>query len=264
MEKVSFEKRQINKNGEFTATVLDCSQNKKITIQEGENLDIFVNDFSHDISLDIDIKENAKLNIALLCKNNANNSKITAKVAQNSKISLYFADFSSSKNNVNVVVDLEGNNAQCDWHLSSLSSKNDEKEFSIFINHNHPQTFASSDNYGVCKDSGKLVFSGTSAIYKGNVKSETKQNAKIMVFDEDCSAAARPILKIDENDLLASHSAVVGKINDEHLFYLTSRGLKENEAKRLITYGYLKPIVKGFIDESIQDEIISLIEEKIS
>ena len=69
-----------------------------------------------------------------------------------------------------------------------------------------------------------------------------------------------PILKIDENDIEASHAAVVGKINDEHIFYLTSRGLSEEEAKRLITLGYLKPIMTGFADDEMKNEIEALIE----
>ena len=81
-----------------------------------------------------------------------------------------------------------------------------------------------------------------------------------MVFDEKSNGIAKPILKIDENDIQASHAAIVGKINDEHIFYLTSRGLSEEEAKRIITLGYLKPILKGFSDDNMVQEIENLIE----
>ena len=84
-----------------------------------------------------------------------------------------------------------------------------------------------------------------------------------MVFDKLSNGIAKPILKIDENDIEASHAAVVGKINDEHLFYLTSRGLTESAAKELITFGYLKPIMNGFVDEEIREDISSLIEERM-
>ena len=84
-----------------------------------------------------------------------------------------------------------------------------------------------------------------------------------MVFDEASSAIAKPILKIDENDIEASHAAVVGKINDEHLFYMTSRGLSEAEAKELITFGYLKPILAGFNDDNTRAYISSLIERRM-
>ena len=84
-----------------------------------------------------------------------------------------------------------------------------------------------------------------------------------MVFDEASNAIAKPILKIDENDIEASHAAVVGKINDEHLFYLTSRGISEADAKQLITLGYLKPILAGFNDEETRNYISSLIERRM-
>ena len=84
-----------------------------------------------------------------------------------------------------------------------------------------------------------------------------------MVFDKDNKAIAKPILKIDENEVEANHAAVVGKINDEHLFYLTSRGLSETEAKELITLGYLKPILLGFKEEETKNHISSLIEGRM-
>ena len=152
----------------------------------------------------------------------------------------------------------------CSCNQLDTSAKGyDGRVFDISVNHVAPNTFARMDNYGVAKDNGKLVFSGTSSILNGSKGSKTHQNSKIMVFDEDSDGIAKPILKIDENDIEASHAAVVGKINDDHLFYLTSRGLSESVAKELITFGYLKPIVNGFIEESIKEEISSLIERRM-
>ena len=149
------------------------------------------------------------------------------------------------------------------WHLSSLAASQDNKTFDISVNHIAPRTYARMDNYGVCKDAAKLVFSGISTINNGSRRSKTHQNSKIMVFDSLSDGIAKPILKIDENDIEASHAAVVGKINDEHLFYLTSRGLTEADAKQLITFGYLKPIMNGFMEEEIKGEISDLIERRM-
>ena len=68
---------------------------------------------------------------------------------------------------------------------------------------------------------------------------------------------------IDENDVEASHAAVVGKINEEHIFYLCSRGLGEEEAKRLITLGYLNPIIAYFDDQRIKEDIANAIIKKV-
>ena len=108
-----------------------------------------------------------------------------------------------------------------------------------------------------------MHFKGISHIKNGSIKSKTRQSAKIMVFDPKCHAKANPILKIDENDIEASHAAIVGKVNDEHMFYLCSRGISENDAKQLITLGYLKPITNYFEDEKYVQEIVDGIEKRL-
>ena len=213
-------------------------------------------------SVVINVGDNTVLNLAIFAKNPIESSKITANVGENSKIIAYYADFTSEKNHLNVDVNLNKSNANCEWHLASLSSHTDDKEIGVSIYHNHSNTFGKIDNYGVCKENSKLVFSGVSHIIKGCHQSASHQNAKIVVFDDNCKAIARPVLRIDENDIEASHAAVVGKVSDDHIFYLTSRGLNIDEAKLLITMGYLKPILRGF-DPETAIEIEKLIEGRL-
>ena len=165
-------------------------------------------------------------------------------------------------NHLDATINLNKNNARCEWHLASLSTHKDDKDIAVSMYHNASNTHGRIDNYGVCKENSKLIFSGISHIIKGCHQSTSHQNAKIVVFDDNCKAIAKPILKIDENDIEASHAAVVGKVSDDHIFYLTSRGLTVDDAKLLITLGYLKPILKGF-NEEVSDEINTLIEGRL-
>ena len=212
--------------------------------------------------INLEVKDNVLLQLSIFSDKPLKSSKITANVGENSKILTYFADFSKEEINLDASINLNKPNANCEWHLASLSSKNDDKNIAVSIFHNASNTHGRIDNYGVCKDTSKLVFSGISHIEKGCHQSTSHQNAKIVVFDDNCKAIAKPILKIDENDIEASHAAVVGKVSDDHIFYLTSRGLTVDEAKLLITLGYLKPILKGFNDETAE-EINSLIEGRL-
>lgn len=166
-----------------------------------------------------------------------------------------YADFSKGVKNMNFVCNLHKPYAKALWNLASLSTNDDKKTFYVSFYHYAPHTYAKMENYGVSEDESSLNFFGTSSIEKGAKASATHQSAKIMVFDEKCKCKASPILCIDENDVEASHAAVVGQINEEHIFYLTSRGIKEDEAKKLITLGYLNPILNFFEDKSILDQI---------
>ena len=244
---------------------MDCSFEKDelvFEIEKNTNLNIYLSNIEHLSSINFDIKDDSDVRLSVFSKKPINDSKITAKVGKNSRFLVYYADFTVEKNHLIANIELNEENASCEWHLASFSSEKDDKDICVNMYHNSPLTFGRIDNYGVCRDNSKLMFSGISHIVKGCHQSASHQNAKIVVFDNDCKAIAKPILKIDENDIEASHAAVVGKVSDEHIFYLTSRGLNEEEAKLLITLGYLKPIKNGF-NEKIQQEIDSLIEGRL-
>ena len=107
-------------------------------------------------------------------------------------------------------------------------------------------------------DQSRLTFIGTSHIHEKMSGCATAQKEKIIVFDKGAVGKCSPILRIDENDVVASHSAIVGKLSDEHVFYLLSRGIDLDSAKRLLTLGYLKPVLdyyEGDLSKRIQEEI---------
>lgn len=179
-------------------------------------------------------------------------------------VDVALADFSFGSGEIKATFNLLKPLSYANWHLASLGTKSDKKVFNINFLHKASDTYANMSNYGVVEDRSHMHFLGVSHIEKGASKSTTHQSAKIMVFDKKCVAKANPILKIDENDIQASHAAAVGKVNDEHMFYLRSRGLHEFEAKQLITLGYLKPITNYFLDEKVSEEISAAIEKQVS
>jgi Fe-S cluster assembly protein SufD len=105
------------------------------------------------------------------------------------------------------------------------------------------------NNYGVAANNSTLLFDGVSHIEKMASKSNASQTAKIIIYDDECRAMANPILKIDNNDITASHAAAVGTLNEDHVFYLLSRGIDIKTARKLITLGYLTNIFKEFNED---------------
>ena len=265
MEKVSVNNKELTlKNGEYNIVCSSSSLNVvNIKTEVNSNCYILFEDLSNIKELNITVLEGSFLKLAMILDRELNNIKINIDVLRQSSLEGYVADFAKNELNFDCVINLKEEGASCFFKLASLSAEKDNKNINVSVNHLVAKTYGKVDNYGVCKDLGRLLFAGTSHILNGAIKSKTEQNAKIMVFDEASNAIAKPILKIDENDIEASHAAVVGKINDEHLFYLTSRGISETEAKELITFGYLKPILIGFNDEKNKEYISSLIERRM-
>lgn len=164
-----------------------------------------------------------------------------------------YAELSDSSINGEYLYYLDGENADVKVRMAILSKENEKKYFKVLIQHNQPHTYGQMDNYGVVKDKGHLVIDGIGTITKGQHGSASHQTNKIMVFDPDCKASANPYLFIDDFDVKASHAAGVGKMDEEHLYYLQSRGLTKKQAMQLITYGYLKPVIEVIDNEMLKE-----------
>ena len=108
-----------------------------------------------------------------------------------------------------------------------------------------------------------INFDITGYIKKGMPKSNCRQLSKGVVMDNYSSVTAKPILLIDEYDCFASHGASIGKMSDEDLFYLMSRGLTKNEAFFLILGGIVKPFIDRLPIENLKDETLKKINDMI-
>ena len=228
-----------------------------ITLNKKENKVIELTNFN-DLKVEVLDGSSLTLKLANFSKNQKMN--FMAKVRKDSTLAVIFADFAQSNIDFKSQVNLIEEGASCSWHLATLSNAKFEKKFDVSFVHDVGDTTALMDNYGVAKDESNIVFSGVNFIKNGSKRSNTKQNAKIIVFDKEARGTASPILKIDENDVQASHGAVVGQLNSDHMFYLMSRGLNKEEARMIITLGYLKPISNNFSEE-VQSKIEEAIKE---
>ena len=226
-----------------------------ITLKNNEKRVLEYTKFS---DVNLVLNEGSELTLKLANFEENSEINITGKIGKYARISVVFADFSSGNSKIVSQINLTEEGATCDWHLATLANKKDNKIFDISFKHLVGKTTSLMDNYGVARDESKIVFSGVSHITEGAKGSNAKQNAKIIVFDKNSQGVASPILKIDENEVQASHGAIVGQLNSDHMFYLMSRGLTSDEARMLITLGYLKPVSKEFSEETQK-----LIEEAI-
>ena len=216
-------------------------------IRENKKTILYVDEIPSDAHFHVASGETLKLNFASFV--NPLDGQIDIDVDENGYFEGAFADFSDRGGKFSININLNGRGAKCNWHLASLARGDAKKTFVPSVYHNNIETYALMSNYGIARDSSKLVFSGTSYIKNGSKKTNTRQEAKIIVFDATSDGKALPIIKIDENDVAASHAAIVGRLNEQHLFYLESRGISEEDAKRIISLGYLKPIEDYFEDE---------------
>lgn len=112
-------------------------------------------------------------------------------------------------------------------------------KISILSDHLVGNTVGRVEVRGVVKNGAKVVIQGMVKIEKDAKNSDSFLSMKMIVLDGISGAIAEPMLEIENNEVKASHSASVGKIDEEQLMYLMSRGLDRQMAVDLIVEGFL-------------------------
>lgn len=265
----------------------------KIHVLHATNLQIlYTNDKPFDTTVDFIIESDNKLELIEQFHFQTDMTlHLQLHVKQNSEVSRFVDQQSLQEIHVNihdsVVLDQDSNmtvayvelancnvDASCKYHLqqsgskvtlrlAALSKDAYQKHYTISLLHLAPHTIGTMDNYGVVKDTGSLIIDGIGTIKKGNYQSNSHQTNKIIVFDEGCNAKANPYLYIDEYDVQASHGASVGKIDEDHLYYLQSRGLSKQEAMHLVTFGYFMPVLEYIKNDELKDQFHASLKEKV-
>lgn len=233
-------------------TISKEQANEEFVIFANDEIEFSIDDVEGIFNLNFFIEEGAKVTIKMLSLKNKKTVNIKANVCKNALFLINIADFVSNNIEINSNVILYGDNSKSEVNLSSLVNKNYCKKYNISFSHIGENTSSNLNGYGVSQDEGNLIIKGISHIEKGSIKSKANQIAKIILFDKTSKASASPILKIDCDDIKANHGCAIGALNQEHLYYLLSRGLSLFEAKRIITEGYLLPIAKHFNSDEEQ------------
>ncbi len=83
------------------------------------------------------------------------------------------------------------------------------------------------------------MFNGIGQIIKGAKGSDAQQESRVLMLSRRARGDANPLLLIDENDVTAGHAASVGRVDDEQMYYLMSRGISERVARKLVIRGFM-------------------------
>ncbi len=110
--------------------------------------------------------------------------------------------------------------------------------------HTAPNTSSTIHSKSISKDGGISTYRGLVKIMPNAKGATTSVVCDGLILDEKSVSNTIPQLDVANNDVDAAHEAKVGKISEESIFYLRSRGLSEEDAMKMIVSGFIEPIVK--------------------
>jgi len=139
-------------------------------------------------------------------------------------------------------------------------------EHRLFVDHNHPRGISHVDYRGALQgEKARSVWVGDVLIRPEATAIETYESNKNLLLTDGCRADAVPNLEIETGDIVgAGHSATTGRFDDEQLFYLRSRGIDEDEARRLVVRGFFSAILGHIGIADVQDALMGRIDAELA
>ena len=137
-------------------------------------------------------------------------------------------------------------------------------EHRVIARHEAPQSYSNLLYKGALKDKAHTVFFGNLVVPPGAPGTDAYQTNRNLVLNEGARADTIPFLEIETAEVKCSHAGAVGRVDDEHLFYLQSRGVSKETAKRLIVLGFLQEVLEHVHLDEVRRELEVAVARKLS
>jgi len=195
----------------------------------------------------------------------------------NSNIKYYFNNINQDTNSVAEVFLLSSgsefikNEINCSLNgkyasafVNGVFILNKSKHHEIKTNINHLAEYTKSYQLikGVLEDNSKAVYQGKIFVNSKAQKTDGYQLSKAILLNDNTEFNAKPELEIYADDVKCSHGSASGSLNEESIFYLKSRGLNYQEAKKLLINGFLLDVVEKITDSEIKNLIKNIMSLK--
>lgn len=139
---------------------------------------------------------------------------------------------------------LKGRGAKTDFIGMALASDGQRQDTGAKVYHLAPATSSTITAKSISKEGGVTTYRGLVKVNPGAKGATSSVVCDALLFDEESVSNTIPFMDIKERDVTIAHEARVGRVGEEQLFYLRSRGLSEARATQLIVSGFIEPVVK--------------------
>ena len=160
------------------------------------------------------------------------------RAARNSSFSSHSIAFGGALVRNEVVAVLDGEGGDCTLTGLYLADGRRLVDNHTTIDHAQPHCGSHELYKGILSGHAKAVFNGKIIVRPDAQKTDAKQTNKALLLSDDCQINTKPQLEIFANDVKCTHGAAVGQLDDDAIFYLQSRGLALQEARRMLIHAF--------------------------
>ena len=138
---------------------------------------------------------------------------------------------------------LQGRGAECQLDGAYVVDGEDLVDHHTLVEHQAAQCRSSQTYRGIVGGTSTAVFDGIVVVHRDAQKTEAHQENRNLLLSDTATVHTKPHLEIDADDVVCSHGATVGSLDEDQLFYLRARGVPAELAHSMLTYAFLESII---------------------
>ena len=200
----------------------------------------------------IKLGKNSKLRLVQVQRFEGNSkfvNDISSIGAENSYFKLIKLILSGKDTYDGMAVDLIGKNSEFDTEIAYVVEDDNRLDMNYIIKHEGVKTKSCIDVKGVLRDKASKTFRGTIDIKKGAVNASGRENEEVLLIDDDVINKSIPVILCAEEDVEGAHGATIGRLDEEILFYMKSRGIPEEEIYEIMANARIEELCQKIEDE---------------
>ncbi|MBI2651126.1 Fe-S cluster assembly protein SufB [Candidatus Woesearchaeota archaeon] len=236
------------KGGQFEHTLIIVDKGAEVQYIEGCSAPQYNANSLHAGCVEIFVMENARARYSSIenwSKNTYNLNTKRAIVEKNSVIEWVNGNMGSKATMLYPTSVLLGENAKSDFIGIAFAGKGQNQDTGTKVYHLAPNTTSTIKSKSISKDGGITTYRGLLHIKKNASNCKSHVQCDALMVDNISKSNTIPYMDVKEKEVELGHEATVGKISDEQLFYLMSRGLSKETATQMIVSGFIEPVVKA-------------------
>ena len=195
-------------------------------------------------------------------KNVARQIKIS--VGNGAKLEFISADIGRGNFSADVEIDLVGDDSAADFDAVYFGDGNRKLDFNYVIHQRGKRTQATMNVRGALTGRCDKIFRGTLDFQRGAKGSTGRELEEVVILSSGTRNRSVPLMLAAEDEVDGHHAVSVGRLDDEKIFYLMSRGLDKSQAERLIVEAAFNPVVEKIPDENLRAELSDKLQRRLS
>ena len=233
--------------GQFEHTMIIVEKGASLHFIEGCSAPKYNLTNLHAGCVELFVKEGAKLRYSTIenwSKNMMNLNTKKALVDKDGTIEWVSGSFGSKVSMLYPTSVLRGENAKSEFTGVSFAGAGQDLDTGAKVIHAAKNTSSTINSKSISKDGGIATYRGLVKVTPGAEGSKSTVSCESLMLDDLSKSDTIPVIDMATDKVEMSHEAKIGKISDEAIFYLMSRGISEEEAKAMIVRGFVEPISK--------------------